>query len=760
MLHLQRKRFHAPNLHLTKEQTESYALAEIESLMQKLGRSLRDIDGMSQPDTSLTQDLANRLLNEELDYDRAALKILHEKSLNALNYFQKSAYDAILHSVEHDEGKLFFVSGHGGTGKTFLWDTIASKLRSESLIVLPVATSGLASLLLPNGRTAHSRFRIPLDITAESTCEIKHGTQLAKLLQKTSLIIWDEAPMTHKYCFEALDKTLRDLLSTRYADSRTKPFGGLTIVCGGDFRQILPVIPQGERADIIDASLNSSYLWPHFKIFELKQNMRLHRVGVDEIQAEKITSFDRWLLQIGDGSLYDNPAQEMIKIPPELCRPTSKNSMEAIVAEVYPSLLENYKDPAYLKERAILTPKNETVYELNDFLMNMIPGEGRTYLSSDSVCKASIKADDDLLYPTEFLNSLRFSGVPNHDIRLQEGTPVMLLRNLNQSGGLCNGTRLIVTRLGKWSIRADIISGTKIGQNVTIPRIIMSPKESKWPFKLNRRQLPVAPCFAMTINKSQGQSLKRVGLYLPGQVFTHGQVYVALSRVTAIEGLVIVNSDNEVKDHSLIKNIVYKEGVRPIAMLCGHAAPIVDLDICFPATVPGEEKIGELSNVALNSSLVVAFFVTFSLEEKCQVCREYSNQLTDTYAKGVSNLNNSQVEAVLNALCKVKCDHMPSVELIWGPQEQAKQKMISFIGESTCQDMVTLTNSLNSLEKLLFHDNMVSDLLERVFLDQELVKYSPKSCVDMSLLRCLRTNALSVGRSLCRSLLGNIVSLS
>ncbi|XP_074377791.1 uncharacterized protein LOC141719319 [Apium graveolens] len=134
----------------------------------------------------------------------------------------------------------------------------------------------------------------------------------------------------------------------------------------------------------------------------------------------------------------------------------------------------------------------------------------------------------------------------------------MLLRNLNQSAGLCNGTRLIVTRLGKWSIRGDIISGAKVGQNVTIPRIIMSPKESKWPFKLNRRQLPVAPCFAMTINKSQGQSLNRVGLYLPSQVFTHGQVYVALSRVTGIEGLIIVNVDTEVKDQALIKNIVYK----------------------------------------------------------------------------------------------------------------------------------------------------------------------------------------------------------
>ncbi|XP_074356544.1 uncharacterized protein LOC141696284 [Apium graveolens] len=229
MLYLQRKRFQVPDLQLTQEQIESYALVEIEGLMQKLGKSLKDIDEMPQPDSSLTRDLSNRLLNEELDYDHAALKILHEKSLNNLNQFQK--------------GRLFFISGHGGTGKTFLWNTITSKLRSESLIVLPVATAGLASLLLPNGRTEHSRFHIPLDITAESTCEIKHGTQLAKLLQKTSLIIWDEAPMTHKYCFEALDKILRDLLSTRYDNNRSKPFGGLIVVCGGDFRQILPVIP-------------------------------------------------------------------------------------------------------------------------------------------------------------------------------------------------------------------------------------------------------------------------------------------------------------------------------------------------------------------------------------------------------------------------------------------------------------------------------------------------------------------------------------
>ncbi|KAL8087815.1 hypothetical protein AgCh_037814 [Apium graveolens] len=272
MFHIQRKRFQFPTLQLTTAQTEAYALVEIESLMQKLGKSLKDIDGMSQPDSSLTRDIGNGLLNEELNYDRAALKILHEKSLHALNHFQRIAYDAIVRSVQRDEGKLFFISGHGGTGKTFLWNTITSKLRSDSMIVLPVTTSGITSLLLPNGRTTHSRFRIPLDVAVESTCEIKHGTQLAELLQKTSLIIWDEAPMTHRYCFEALDKSLRDILSTRYEDSRSKPFGGLTVVCGGDFRQILPVIPQG---------------------------------------------------------------QEIIRIPPELYRPTGENPMEDIVNEVF-----------------------------------------------------------------------------------------------------------------------------------------------------------------------------------------------------------------------------------------------------------------------------------------------------------------------------------------------------------------------------------------------------------------------------------------
>ncbi|XP_059287761.1 uncharacterized protein LOC132041032 [Lycium ferocissimum] len=200
------------------------------------------------------------------------------------------------------------------------------------------------------------------------------------------------------------------------------------------------------------------------------------------------------------------------------------------------------------------------VHELNGTIMKMIPGEGRTYFSSDNVCKASVNTnDEEILYPTEFLNNLRFLGIPNHDIHLKVGTPVMLLRNLNQTEGLCNGTRLIVTHLGMWSVTANIISGKNIGSRVTIPRIIMSPNESKWPFNLKRHQLPLAPCYAMTINKSQGQSLNQVGLYLPKQVFTHGQLYVAVSPATTRAGLTILNADDDMGDPAFIKNIVYKE---------------------------------------------------------------------------------------------------------------------------------------------------------------------------------------------------------
>jgi uncharacterized radical SAM superfamily protein len=92
---------------------------------------------------------------------------------------------------------MIFVEGHRGTGKTYLWKAITTKIRSEGKIVLAVTSCGITALLLEGGITAHSRFHIPLNISDDSICDIKQGIDLAALLNKTSLILWDEAPMAH-----------------------------------------------------------------------------------------------------------------------------------------------------------------------------------------------------------------------------------------------------------------------------------------------------------------------------------------------------------------------------------------------------------------------------------------------------------------------------------------------------------------------------------------------------------------------------------
>ncbi|CAL1378782.1 unnamed protein product [Linum trigynum] len=171
--------------------------------------------------------------------------------LHSLNMEQFHVYSAVLNSVHNNVGCPFFLYGHGGTGKTFLYNAITAKLRSQSKLVILVASSGIAATLLPKATTAHSRFKIPLILDASSTCTIKKGTHLAELLKEASLIIWDEAPMTHRQAFEAVDRTLCDIMNIPLSGERYKLFGGKTVLFGGDFRQTLPVIteagPKGLR---------------------------------------------------------------------------------------------------------------------------------------------------------------------------------------------------------------------------------------------------------------------------------------------------------------------------------------------------------------------------------------------------------------------------------------------------------------------------------------------------------------------------------
>ncbi|XP_057444949.1 uncharacterized protein LOC130737209 [Lotus japonicus] len=213
-----------------------------------------------------------------------------------------------------------------------------------------------------------------------------------------------------------------------------------------------------------------------------------------------------------------------------------------------------------IQERAILAPTLECVEEINNFMLGMIPGDETEYLSCDTPCKSDedsgVNAE---WFTSEFLNDFKCSGIPNHAIKLKVGVPIMLIRNIDQAAGLCNGTRMIINVLTKYIIVATVLNGNNMGETAFIPRMSLTPSNSDIPFKFQRRQFPVALCFAMTINKSQGQSLSHVGLYLPRPVFTHGQLYVALSRVKSRKGLKMLIIDDEGVVSNTTRNVVYQE---------------------------------------------------------------------------------------------------------------------------------------------------------------------------------------------------------
>ncbi|XP_058759678.1 uncharacterized protein LOC131632992 [Vicia villosa] len=243
-------------LRLTNEEILNLTLIEIEKLLRQSKKSLSDFPGMPKPHGYIIEELGNNLIYEERNYDPAGQLQEFNTLYNNLTDEQRDVFKQILTAVDTQNGGVFFLYGYGGTGKTYMWRTLASYIRSRRQICLTVASSGIASLLLPGGRTTHSKFKIPIPTLESLTCDINKGSDRGDLLKVSKLIIWDEAPMCHKFCFEALDKTLRDIMGG--SRSSDKIFGGKVIVFGGDFRQILPVIPRGSRSDIIHATINSS----------------------------------------------------------------------------------------------------------------------------------------------------------------------------------------------------------------------------------------------------------------------------------------------------------------------------------------------------------------------------------------------------------------------------------------------------------------------------------------------------------------------
>lgn len=263
----------------------------------------------------------NREYLSETSYNQSILTAFVIENEAKINTEQKIIYDEIINSVNMSKGGMFFIDAPGGTGKTFLINLILSKVRSSGKIALAVASSGISATLLPGGKTAHSMFKIPIDIDRHETpvCNISKNSDKAKVIRDACLIVWDECTMANKKAIEAVDKTLQDLRNDQ------NRMGGITFLFSGDFRQTLPVINRGTRADEVNASLKRSYLWNDVKKLSLTINMRVRQEG-----DPSALQFSNLLLDIGEGNITDENGE--VSLSKELCEvvPSIKDLIQKV----------------------------------------------------------------------------------------------------------------------------------------------------------------------------------------------------------------------------------------------------------------------------------------------------------------------------------------------------------------------------------------------------------------------------------------------
>ncbi|XP_021767409.1 uncharacterized protein LOC110731803 [Chenopodium quinoa] len=238
-----------------------------------------------------------------------------------LNEAQENAFNSIMAYVNEEKPGCFFVDGPGGTGKTFLYNALYAEVR-------------LAEVSL--------------------ACDFPKQGSLAAQIKAAALIIWDEASMTRKENIESLVLLLRDLCHL------DQPFGGKVIVFGEDFRQFLPILPRRSQREAVGVSVVSSYIWPLLVKFRLTENIR----------AKEDLVYSAFLLALGNGQLQSDESAN-VQLPEHIVQNivANEDSVSVLTAMIFPEISNPTFDSGIFNERAILTPMNEEVDSINDYLI-------------------------------------------------------------------------------------------------------------------------------------------------------------------------------------------------------------------------------------------------------------------------------------------------------------------------------------------------------------------------------------------------------
>ena len=467
---------------------------------------------------------------------------LYKKAFNNANAEQKCVIEYIVKCLSNrTQNKLIAIAAAAGTGKTYILNSIINWCLSTygtngSIIV--VSTTAVSAQLLRFGQTAHSTFKLPLKLECNiAQCSLPLDSSIALQLKEAKIMIWDEIFSCRWELLAGVDNFLQQLKENR------KPFGGITVVISGDYRQTLPKLHRGTRQQITRMCLTNSLFFRQFKLFTLNTNMRLRNSPDNQ-------RFANFLLDIGNGTIHCKHLNQ-IELPRFVNRATSIDDVIRFIYGSNPSSLSNEQ----IGKRTILAPLNSDVRELNSHILSLIPGSLCSYLSYDE--EVDPNGDTIVDLPQESLHNIVRSGMPLHNLELKENCIVMCIRNLTRE--VCNGTKLVVLKLRKNIIDCKIITGPGANRIVSIPRITLTSDVEDSTIILKRRQFPLCLAYAMTIDKSQGQSLEYAGIVLKTQCFAHGQLYTAFSRASYSSNLIVYTEKNHTLNNYSVENIVWKE---------------------------------------------------------------------------------------------------------------------------------------------------------------------------------------------------------
>ena len=475
------------------------ALWSIEDILVTYGRSLSEPDfGMQLPPRPLHMEPTLRLAMRRHLFDETFCNNQRDAIVAQFTDEQQQSLDAVLAAMRgSSDSKIFAVLASAGCGKTKWVEGLSWTLRGEGHVVLNVAASALAATLLPNGATAHSTFRIPIPTTSASYCGVKGAER--EIIRQCQCICYDEVSMVGKEVADCLDRFLQDVMGN------SSPFGGKTIVFLGDFKQLMPVEP-GRR---YPATVKNCSWWPQCHVMRFTKNFR----------AAANPDFCAFLEHVGNGDI------QRVAVP--------ENSRASCVQELISKVYGDDMMQVTSTRHMIMAFTLQTCKAVNDVCMAAIPSEAFLASAYDDT-KDNRQPD---LYTSDYLATLPLHGVPPATLVLKVGARYMIMKNFNPEAGACNGTLCELLQNTRNVCQVKIQSGIHTGRVVCLPRCSchVSRENSGLPFEFSRVQFPLIPAYCVSVHKSQGQSLTKIGVVVDQDSFAHGQVYTALSRTSGWE---------------------------------------------------------------------------------------------------------------------------------------------------------------------------------------------------------------------------------